>query len=198
MLVGYAVCKNIIITKFQILYVCKHKTSRSRIPRRIILYIIPTWLINVQLQIARVVMRLVRKSHLYFSRRRRTSQEMDYFVNCKNQAPTKYSVVCINHFHDKFIKHRKIRCKLNQELHPVPTIHPCVNSQPLLLNTTKVSRQPPRKRALSEADKFEVFTNRGKIKDFTQFTSEHTRGGCRELALLPMQHPKMGHINFQS
>ena len=65
MLVGY-VCKNVIITKFLILYVYKHKTSRSRIPRRIILYNISTWLINVLLQIARVVMRLVRKSHLSF------------------------------------------------------------------------------------------------------------------------------------
>ena len=30
-----------------------------------------------------------------------------YFVNCKNWAQTKYSVVCIDHFHDKFIKHGK-------------------------------------------------------------------------------------------
>ena len=30
-----------------------------------------------------------------------------YFVNRKNWAPTKYSVACIDHFHDKFIKHGK-------------------------------------------------------------------------------------------
>ena len=51
--------------------------------------------------------------------------------------------------------------------------HSCVNSQPLLLDTQKVPRRSPRKRALSEPNKFEVFTNRDKVKDFTSFTSEH-------------------------
>ena len=37
MLVGYVVCKNIIIPKFLTLYVYKHKASRSRIPRLITL-----------------------------------------------------------------------------------------------------------------------------------------------------------------
>ena len=100
-------------------------------------------------------------------------KKLIYFVNRKNWAPTKYFVVCIDHFHDKFITHGKSRCKLNWELHPVPTIHPCVNSQPSLLNTPKVLRRSPRKRALSEPDEFEVFTNRDKVKDFTSFTSEH-------------------------
>ena len=50
-------------------------------------------------------------------------KELIYFVNRKNWAPTKYSVVCIDHFHDKFITHGKSRCKLNWELHPVPTTH---------------------------------------------------------------------------
>ena len=36
MLLGYVVCKNDIMTKFLILYIYKHKTSRSRIPRQII------------------------------------------------------------------------------------------------------------------------------------------------------------------
>ena len=97
-----------------------------------------------------------------------------YFVNRKNWARTKHSVVCINYFLDKFIKHGKSRCKLNWELRPVPTIHPCVNSQLSLLNTPKVSRRSPRKRELSEPDEFEVFTNRDKAKNFTSFPSEHT------------------------
>ena len=49
-----------------------------------------------------------------------------------------------------------------------------VNSQPSLLNTPKVLRRSPRKRVLSEPDKFEVFANRDKVKDFTLFTSEYT------------------------
>ena len=36
MLLGYVVCKNDIMTKFLILYIYEHKTSRSRIPRQII------------------------------------------------------------------------------------------------------------------------------------------------------------------
>ena len=150
MLVGYVVCKNTAITKFLILYVYKHKTSRSRIPRRIILYNISTWLINVLLQIARVAMRLVRKSHLLsFFQKEELRKKWIYFINRKNWAPAKYSVVCIKHFHDKFIKHGKSLCKLNWELHPVLTIYPCVNSQPSLLNAPKAPRRSPRKRALS-------------------------------------------------
>ena len=68
----------------------------------------------------------------------------------------------------------KSRCILNWELHPMPTIRLCVNSQLLLLNTPNVPRRSPRKRALSEPDEFEVFTNQGKVKDFKSFTSEHT------------------------
>ena len=71
--VGYVVYKikflnfQISKTKFLMLYVYKHKTSRSPIQRRIILYIIiSTWLINVLLQISLVVMQLVRKTYLSF------------------------------------------------------------------------------------------------------------------------------------
>ena len=49
-----------------------------------------------------------------------------------------------------------------------------VNIQSSLLNIPKVPNQLPRKSALSEPDKFEVFTNRDKVKDFTSFISEHT------------------------
>ena len=64
------------------------------------------------------------------------------------------------------------------KLHPIPTIHPCFNSQTSHLNTPKVPRWSLRKRALPEPDEFEVFTNRDKAKDFTSFTSEHIPFCC--------------------
>ena len=109
-----------------------------------------------------------------FSRRRINYKKWIYFVNSKNWTPTKYSFVCYDHFHDTFIKYGKSQCKLNWELHPRPTIQPCVNNQPSLLNTPKVPRRSPRKRALLEPSKLEVFRNWDKVKDFTSFTSEHT------------------------
>ena len=115
-----------------------------------------------------------KKQFFLFPKDEERRKKWIYFVNRKNWTPTKYSVVCIDHFHDKFIKHGKSRCKLNLESHPVPTIHPCANSQPSFLNTPKVPRRSPRKRALLEPDDFEVFTNREKVKDFTSFTCEHT------------------------
>ena len=67
---------------------------------------------------------------------------------------------------------QRSQSKLNWGLHPVPTIHQCVNSQPSLLNNTpKVPRRSPRKRALSERDEFELFTKQDKVNDFTSFTS---------------------------
>ena len=80
------------------------------------------------------------------------------FANRKNWPTKKYSVVCIVRFHDKFIRHGKSRCKLNWELNPIPIIHPCLYSQPSRLNTQKVPRRSPRKRALPEPDEYEVFT----------------------------------------
>ena len=71
------------------------------------------------------------------------------------------------------VKHGKSQCKLNGELHTVPTIDPCVNSQLSLLNAPKVPRRSRRKRALSEPGQFQVFTNQDKVKDITSFTSEH-------------------------
>ena len=156
MLVGCVVGKNIIINKFLILYVYKHKTSRSRVPRRIILNMVNKCVTNCTSGYATGE----KKPSFLFPEDEELSKKWIDFVNSKNWTPTKYYVLCIDYFHDKFIKHGKSRWKLNLELYPVPTIHPCVNSQSSLLNTSKVPRQSPRKRTLSEPDEFEVFINR--------------------------------------
>ena len=117
-------------------------------------YILHPWLINAPLQIARVFMRLVRKIHLSLSQDKELQKKWLNFVNCQNWAPTKYYVEGIDHFHDKFIKHGKRWCKLNWELHPIPTIHPCVYSHPSLFGTQKLRRRSPRKRALSKPNEF--------------------------------------------
>ena len=73
------------------LHIYKHKMSRSEIPRRIILYIMSTWLINVLLQIAPVVMRLLRKSHLSFGILYKADPDLDPDLQ-KKQSPDQNSL----------------------------------------------------------------------------------------------------------
>ena len=148
MLVGYVVCKSTIATKFLILYVYNHKTSRSRIPRPIILYIQD---LNrcVATNCSSGYTTGDKKPSFLFPEDEELCKKWIYFSNRKNCAPTKYSVVCIVRLHDKFIKHGKSWCKLNWELYPVPTIHRRVNSQPSPLNASKVPRRSPEKKSIA-------------------------------------------------
>ena len=129
--------------------------------------------VTVLLQIAGVVIPLVRKNHLLFFQKKKNFTR-NGFISLIARTGQQQNIVCMDHFHYKFIKLGKSRCKLNWELHPIPTIHPCVNSQSSLLNTPKVPMRSPGKRALPEPDESEVVKNRDKVKDFTSFTSEHT------------------------
>ena len=45
-----------------------------------------------------------KKPFVLFPKDEERRKKWIYFVNRKNWTPTKYSVVCIDHFHDKFIK----------------------------------------------------------------------------------------------
>ena len=82
-----------------------------------------------------------------------------YFVNRKDWVPTKCSVICIDHFEEKFIKRGKSRCKLLWELYPVPTIHPSSSTEPSLQRTPALPRRSPRKRTAMEMDEIQVFTD---------------------------------------
>ena len=95
-----------------------------------------------------------------------------YFVNRKDWFPTKYSVICIDHFEEKNLKRGKSRCKLIWELHPVPTIHPNTILQTSILRTPTVSRRSPRKRAYA-TDELETFLNQDKVLNFSSFASEY-------------------------
>ena len=70
---------------------------------------------------------------------------------------TKYFVVCIDDFEEKFIKHEKSRSKLNWHLHPVPTIHQSANSQLSLLRASTVLKRSSTKRIILESDGLEVY-----------------------------------------
>ena len=64
--------------------------------------------------------------------------------------------------------------EIKLEITPNTNYLSSANIQSSLLNIPKVPSQSPRKSTLPEPDKFEVFTNRDKVKDFTSFISEHT------------------------
>ena len=100
-----------------------------------------------------------------------------YFVNRKDWIPTKCSVICIDHFEEKFIKRGKSRCKLRWELHPVPTIHPSSIIQPSLQRTPALPRRSPRKRTAKEMDEIQAFTDMDKVKDITSFGCTHSPDG---------------------
>ena len=69
------------------------------------------------------------------------------FVNRSNWTPTKYSVICIMHFEDKFIFYGKEkRKKLRWSLNPAPTIHSKAALEKLsMLPATSTSQNPQKK-----------------------------------------------------
>ena len=85
-------------------------------------------------------------------------------INRKDQTPIKYFVACINHFAEKFIKHKKNHSKL----HPVSNIHPQANSKPSVFRIPTVLRRSTKK--ILESDGLEAFTNRS---SFYKFLGEH-------------------------
>ena len=99
-----------------------------------------------------------------------------YFVNPKDWIPTKNSVICINHFEDKFIKQGKQRSKLIWELHPVHIIHVQndmeASPQISTLRTPIIPRRSPRKRPLG-TDVLQAFRIKDKVTGFDSFTHVH-------------------------
>ena len=78
---------------------------------------------------------------------------MNYkFANRLNWTPKRYSVICVNHFEDKFISYSKgKRENLKWSLNLVPTIHskPALE-KPSILPTTSTSRKSPKERIFQE------------------------------------------------
>ena len=93
-----------------------------------------------------------------------------YFVNRKDWQPTKYSVICIEHFDKTYIKYGK-KCKLRWEMKPVPTIHPNIGGKNSLIRIPKVPRQSPRKRVLE--DEISTFEALDKVNSFEHFNELH-------------------------
>ena len=59
-------------------------------------------------------------------------------------------------------------------------------------NTENLEESPRPEFINEECENLIVVNDCGKLSDIL------TRGGCRGLQLLPMQHPEMAHINFHS
>ena len=92
-----------------------------------------------------------------------------YFVNRKDWQPTKHSVICIDHFDEKYIKVGKQRTKLLWNIFPVPTKQVDVASAPSLLRAPVLPRPPPTKRYFGRNDMPDfLFTD--KIKDLNCLT----------------------------
>ena len=92
-----------------------------------------------------------------------------YFVNRKDWQPAKHSVICIDHFDEKYIKVGKQRTKLLWNIFPVPTKQVDVVSAPSLLRAPVPPRPPPTKRYFGRND-MPDFLLTDKIKDLNCFT----------------------------
>ena len=108
-----------------------------------------------------------RKSCFSFPENKELRRKWIYFVNRQSWEPTKNSVICINHFEEKFVKFGK-RCTLKWELKPVPTIHPIVEGKVSNIRVPTLPRRSPRKRNIQE-DEMVVFESSDKVKNFDDF-----------------------------
>ena len=99
-------------------------------------------------------------------------EQWTHFVNRPDWAPSSNSVLCQNHFEDKFIIRRK-RNKLRWDLNPVPTIHSNETiKRPSTLPT--VSKRNPPKNRISQDDQLGVFQENDIIKDFEMLSEKHS------------------------
>ena len=83
-----------------------------------------------------------RKSPFFFPRDADLCERWIYFVNRQNWKPTKFSVICVDHFDPKYIKQGK-KCKLLWDLSPLPTIQTDIVSARSILRTPAFPRKLP-------------------------------------------------------
>lgn len=112
-----------------------------------------------------------RKPSFLFPQNEDLRKRWIYFVNRQDWSPSKHSVICVDHFEERFIQYGR-KCKLKWDLHPVPTIQTDVLSNPSLLRTPTVPRNSPRKRK-HDYDELALFKKKDKVTDFNSFLSNH-------------------------
>ena len=94
------------------------------------------------------------------------------FRNRLDWSPTSNSVICADHFDQKFILNEK-RKKLNWKLNPVPTIYPAiVLSKPSFLPTLTGFRKSP-KICIYHPDQVDSFVEKDKIHNIEDITEKH-------------------------
>ena len=99
------------------------------------------------------------------------------FVNHLDWSLISNSVICANHFDQKFILNGK-RKKLNWKLNPVPTIYPeSVLSKPSSLPTLTGFRKSPKPR-IYQPDQVNSFVEKDKIHNIEDITEKHCPFGC--------------------
>ena len=98
------------------------------------------------------------------------------FVNRADWLPSKNSVICSNHFEEKFL-HKGKRTKLKWNLNPIPSIHTAnALKRPSTLQTPSAPRKPPKSRIYAE-DQFESFSKNDTIKDFDDLSQKQCPAG---------------------
>ena len=98
------------------------------------------------------------------------------FVNRRDWKPTSNSVLCANHFEEKYIIRGK-RNKLKWDLNPIPSINSAETlKRPSTLPTPVSKRNPPKKRIIQD-DQLSSFRENDIIEDFDILSEKHSPNG---------------------
>ena len=98
------------------------------------------------------------------------------FVNRCDWKPTSNSVLCANHFEEKYIIRGK-RNKLKWDLNPIPSINSAETlKRPSTLPTPVSKRNPPKKRIIQD-DQLSSFRENDIIEDFDILSEKHSPNG---------------------
>ena len=90
---------------------------------------------------------------------------------------SKYSVICITHFEERFIINGKSRKTLNMKLNRVPSIHPEeVCKRPSTIPTAVIHRKLPKKRDFS-INEMQDFKGNDTISSFEELNEKHSPPG---------------------
>ena len=109
--------------------------------------------------------------------------KLDYkFANRSNWKSTKYSVICIKHFEDKFIFHGKGKPKkLKLSFNLVPTIHcKATLEKPSILPTKSTSRKHP-KEIIFQEDEASKFMKADTILSFHNLDCNYCSSGSKPM-----------------
>ena len=121
-----------------------------------------------------------KKSVFYFPKDDDLKRKWVPFVNRKDWIPTKHSVICVDHFEEKYVARHTKKTLLKWNLSPTPSIYPLsisLTASSSILPTISSTRKPPRKRASPTQNELDDFKKEELIHSINDLTENHCPDG---------------------